>query len=163
MGSGHDPTVDSFPTYAALTQTQGWHHDATTLVELKAVQIDPAAQRYTEGALLGVGGMGKVLLAHDARIGREVAVKQLHTDRELAPDERVRFLREARVQGQLEHPSIVPVYDIDQRADGTTFFTMAPRPRPDCTRSSTICVPAKLRRVRATRSVSCSPRSRRSA
>lgn len=68
--------------------------------------------------------MGKVLLAHDARIGRDVAVKVLHPDRELAPEERERFLREAQVQGQLEHPSIVPVYDIDRRADGTTFFTM---------------------------------------
>src|SRR5262245_29222830 len=37
---------------------------------------------------------------------------------------RARFLREACVQGQLEHPSIVPVYDLDRRPDGTLFFTM---------------------------------------
>src|SRR5690606_30134520 len=66
----------------------------------------------------------KVLLARDVRIGRDVAVKVLHADRELEPEERARFLREAQVQGQLEHPSIVPVYDIDRRPDGSTFFTM---------------------------------------
>ena len=125
MGAG-DSTVDSFPTYADLTQTKGWQHDPALVrgelddTALVATQV----QRYTEGELLGVGGMGKVLLAHDARIGREVAVKQLHTDRTLSPEEHARFLREARVQGQLEHPSIVPVYDIDRRPDGATFFTM---------------------------------------
>jgi len=68
--------------------------------------------------------MGKVVLAHDERIGREIAVKELHATRTLTAQERVRFVREARVQGQLEHPSIVPVYDIDRRPDGTVFFTM---------------------------------------
>jgi serine/threonine-protein kinase len=122
-----DQTVDSFPTYADLTQTQGWSRAAGSPIvgdEVTDLHVDPGAQRYMHGALLGTGGMGKVMLARDARIGREVAVKELHADRELAPEERARFLREARVQGQLEHPSIVPVYDIDQRPDGTTFFTM---------------------------------------
>jgi serine/threonine-protein kinase len=122
-----DSTVASFPTYADLTQTSGWLSTAAGPVvgyEPTALVEDPEVARYTERALLGAGGMGKVMLAHDARVGRDVAVKQLHGDRELAPEERARFLREARVQGQLEHPSIVPVYDIDRRADGTTFFTM---------------------------------------
>jgi serine/threonine protein kinase len=72
----------------------------------------------------GRGRDGKIVLAHDARIGRDVAVKQLRPDRDLSPEERTRFLREVQVQGQLEHPSIVPVYDIDHRPDGKTFFTM---------------------------------------
>jgi len=120
-----EDTVESFPTYADLTLTKGWAEGASHAVELDdTVQIALDGPRYTEGALLGAGGMGKVVLARDARIGREVAVKQLHAERELTPEERARFLREARVQGQLEHPSIVPVYDIDRRPDGTTFFTM---------------------------------------
>ena len=88
------------------------------------VELDLAHERYTEGEVLGVGGMGKVWLAHDTVIGRHVAVKQLRGDLDLSADQRARFLREARVQGQLEHPSIVPVYDIDRRPDGSTFFTM---------------------------------------
>jgi len=123
--AGPDDTQPSFPTYAELTQTQGWV-SPTQPVASPAPQSpeDSRSGRYREDAVLGVGGMGKVLLAHDSRIGRSVAVKVLHADRELAAEERERFLREAQVQGQLEHPSIVPVYDIDRRADGTTFFTM---------------------------------------
>src|SRR5688572_9255486 len=116
-----EPTLPSFPTYAQLTQTQGW---ANTSPAIAVPTASVSGARYTEGAVLGVGGMGKVVLARDARIGRDVAVKVLHGERELSADERARFLREAQVQGQLEHPSIVPVYDIDQRSDGSTFFTM---------------------------------------
>jgi eukaryotic-like serine/threonine-protein kinase len=88
-----------------------------------AVQASSAA-RYTDGAVLGVGGMGKVVISHDARIGRDVALKVIHSRREILPSDRARFIREAQVQGQLEHPSIVPVYDIDVRSDGSVFFTM---------------------------------------
>jgi serine/threonine-protein kinase len=117
---------ESFPTYAELTQTQAWAGGAPVPIAMREAAFDPgdSASRYTEQAVLGVGGMGKVVLAHDARIGRDVAVKQLRSDRDMTSDERARFLREAQVQGQLEHPSIVPVYDIDHRPDGTTFFTM---------------------------------------
>jgi eukaryotic-like serine/threonine-protein kinase len=128
MGHELDSTLQSFPSYAELTQTQAWGKQARPIRAdtddaEKAVEVSQGS-RYTEGAILGVGGMGKVLLAQDARVGREVALKVLHAERELEPHERSRFLREAQVQGQLEHPSIVPVYDIDRRPDGTTFFTM---------------------------------------
>jgi serine/threonine-protein kinase len=128
---GAEP-ADQFPSYAELTQTQAWAGGAP--VPIAPVPVAPlsaeaeaeatTARRYTERAVIGVGGMGKVVLARDARIGREVAMKQLRADRDLTPEERSRFLREAQVQGQLEHPAIVPVYDIDRRPDGTTFFTM---------------------------------------
>ena len=84
---------------------------------------DPAdlgATRYRDGSVLGVGGMGEVRLVHDERIGRDVAMKVMRAD---AIDPQ-RFLREARVQGQLEHPSIVPVYDVARGEDGGLFFTM---------------------------------------
>ncbi|MCL4730562.1 MAG: protein kinase, partial [Planctomycetes bacterium] len=79
------------------------------------------------------GGMGRVLLARDNAVGREVALKELLPGRQgtsgatrktgtLAQAER--FLREARVTGQLEHPGIVPVYEIGQRPDGAPFYTM---------------------------------------
>ncbi|HTL31687.1 MAG TPA: serine/threonine-protein kinase [Kofleriaceae bacterium] len=128
MGAELDSTQRSFPPYAELTQTQAWAAKAAR-VRAETSEVEQAVEvshgsRYAEGAELGRGGMGKVVLAHDARVGRDVAVKVLHPERELEPDERSRFLREAQVQGQLEHPSIVPVYDIDRRPDGTTFFTM---------------------------------------
>jgi len=83
-----------------------------------------ASGRYTQGDLLGEGGMGKIHLTADHRIGRDVAMKVLRSRYRTQPDTVSRFLREARVQGQLEHPSIVPVYDLALQPDGDVFFTM---------------------------------------
>jgi serine/threonine-protein kinase len=80
-------------------------------------------ERYTLGAQIGQGGMGEVLLAHDEHIGREVAVKRI---RATAPSEEQvsRFVREARVQGRLEHPAVVPVHDLAVDRDGRPYFVM---------------------------------------
>jgi tRNA A-37 threonylcarbamoyl transferase component Bud32 len=84
----------------------------------------PSDERYQQVGTLGKGGVGVVSLHLDRRIGRRVAFKQLRPT--LARDEqtRARFLREAQVQGQLEHPSVVPVYDLGVDAEGLPFFTM---------------------------------------
>ncbi|MEM6296944.1 MAG: serine/threonine-protein kinase [Myxococcota bacterium] len=80
--------------------------------------------RYDRRALLGRGGMGEVFLCADQRIGRSVAMKQIRAGVDQDPAARRRFLREARVQGQLEHPAIVPVYEVAHGEDGRTYFTM---------------------------------------
>ncbi len=80
--------------------------------------------RYELGEVLGRGGMGEVRLGKDQRIGRNVAVKLIRPDSAKRPRLRARFLFEAKMQGQLEHPSIVPVYDLGVRPDGTEYFTM---------------------------------------
>jgi len=89
------------------------------------VYLSPDGER---GAELGRGGIGRVLLAMDEHVGREVAIKELLED---APGEgtsdpelRTRFLAEARITGQLEHPNIVPVYELGRRADGRLYYTM---------------------------------------
>ncbi|HEY2367687.1 MAG TPA: protein kinase, partial [Polyangiaceae bacterium] len=79
-----------------------------------------AARRYVERSVLGAGGMGEVRLVRDDRIGRDVAMKIAH---ENVRDPH-RFFREARVQGQLEHPAIVPVYDLAYDDDDRLYFTM---------------------------------------
>ncbi|MBA3302215.1 MAG: serine/threonine protein kinase [Thermoleophilaceae bacterium] len=67
------------------------------------------AGRYRVIRTLGRGGMAVVLLAEDERLGRQVAVKRLHTD---SPEDIARrFTREARVGASLNHPNIVTVYD----------------------------------------------------
>jgi eukaryotic-like serine/threonine-protein kinase len=82
-----------------------------------------APERYKTLNRLGKGGMGEVMKVRDETIGREVALKRI---RQAAPSEQVvaRFLREAQIQGRLEHPAIVPVYDIGSDAAGMPFFTM---------------------------------------
>jgi serine/threonine protein kinase len=82
------------------------------------------AQRYALGEMLGEGGMGFVRACRDRRIGREVALKMARPERGSRGELLARFVREACVQGQLEHPAIVPVYDLGQDSDGNVFFTM---------------------------------------
>jgi serine/threonine-protein kinase len=84
----------------------------------------PFAERYTESSPLGEGGMGAVLSCADRQIGRKVAMKVIRKAFRKRGDLESRFLREARVQGQLEHPSVVPVYDLGVDPDGAVYFTM---------------------------------------
>ena len=82
------------------------------------------ATRYAVVKILGEGGMGVVQLAFDRRIGREVALKTLRVERACEAELNGRFVREACVQGQLEHPAIVPVYDLDVDPSHAPYFTM---------------------------------------
>ena len=70
------------------------------------------------------GGMGVILKGHDADLGRDVALKVL--DPELAKNPAVvsRFVEEAQIGGQLQHPGIVPVYELGVMADEAPYFTM---------------------------------------
>lgn len=135
QGEGADDGAESIdrPTRRART-----HHAAAepnpptgsrfgrtpSLVDPTGVTPDPAERRYRHRRVLGRGGMGEVKLVDDQRIGRSVAVKILLDDETGNIESVARFLREARVQGQLEHPSIVPVYDVDEDDAGRVFFTM---------------------------------------
>jgi eukaryotic-like serine/threonine-protein kinase len=85
---------------------------------------DADFDRYERKRPIGKGSMGEVHLCKDGRIGREVAMKVILPDHRADAQLRARFLREARVQGQLEHPSIVPVYDLGVNDNGGTYFTM---------------------------------------
>ncbi len=79
--------------------------------------------RYEIKSELGRGGMATVYKAYDPRFEREVALKVL--PREMLHDDqfRVRFEREAKTIALLEHPSIVPVYDVGEE-DGQPYFVM---------------------------------------
>lgn len=78
--------------------------------------------RYILGEELGRGGMGEVLSAEDVNLERPVAIKLLlHQDE---PAMCMRFIDEARVTGQLQHPSVPPVYELGRLGDGRLFFAM---------------------------------------
>jgi hypothetical protein len=85
-----------------------------------------------EAEELGRGGVGQVLVTKDHFLSRDVAFKALHRDltTSTAVDTlqvrhlEARFLREARVTAQLDHPAIVPVYELGRRRDGTLYYTM---------------------------------------
>lgn len=113
--AGHADTLGAFSADSSKAPAVDAGDDEPLTVE---------GDRYDRGALLGRGGMGEVFLCTDPVIGRQVALKQIRDGVDSDPIARRRFLREARVQGQLEHPAIVPVYELSRDEDGRTYFTM---------------------------------------
>lgn len=99
-------------------------------------QLKSPQERYQVLREHARGGMGRILIAVDKVVGREVALKELlpmFSGSGSTPGTPIsgsattattRFLREATVTGQLEHPNIVPVYEIGQRDDGSLYYTM---------------------------------------
>lgn len=81
------------------------------------------SERYSRVRPIGHGGMGAVTLVYDFRLRRRVAFKELRADVD-SPSNRARFLREALVSSQLDHPGVVPVYDVGNLDDGRPFYTM---------------------------------------
>lgn len=118
LDAAHAPTLAATETpVAARSSLTG---------EVAASVSDDA--RYVMGEELGRGGIGRVVLAHDQRLGRDVALKELLASAGSGSGVTVaslaRFLREARVTARLEHPGIVPVHELGRRADGSLFYTM---------------------------------------
>jgi WD40 repeat protein/serine/threonine protein kinase len=71
------------------------------------------------------GAIGHVWVARDAELGRDVALKELKPERAADPAMIARFLHEARVTGRLQHPGIVPVYElVPGEGDEPPFYTM---------------------------------------
>src|SRR4051794_823786 len=68
--------------------------------------------RYEIRAPLGAGGMGEVYVAHDPKLGRDVAIKVLPAAFSAEPDRLTPFEQEARAAGALSHPNVLAVYDV---------------------------------------------------
>lgn len=82
----------------------------------------PSGPRYTRTTLHASGGMGAVWRAWDHTLGREVALKEL---KEEGVAGEARFAREAKLTGRLEHPGVVPVYELGTDAKtGRPFYAM---------------------------------------
>ena len=77
--------------------------------------------RYRVERILGQGGFGQVLLARDEELHRRVAIKIPRPDRAFSPEEIATYLTEARTVASLDHPSIVPVYDVGRTDDGHPY------------------------------------------
>jgi len=107
------------PTLPVEQQTRPMRDDTAQIL----VQATRDDSEYELGAVLGRGGMGEVVLAHERRFGRDVALKRLHAEH-TSDGAMQRFLREAMIQACLEHPAIVPVHDLGRDATGRPYFTM---------------------------------------
>ena len=80
---------------------------------------------YTLLREIGRGGMGRVSLAHDARLDRHVALKLLLVELRTDPERKARFLVEARAAAALDHPNVATIYEIGETRDGGLFIAMA--------------------------------------
>jgi WD40 repeat protein len=74
--------------------------------------------------VIGEGGMGVVYAARQSSIARTVAVKMLKGQRVGGAEQRDKFISEAVVTGELDHPNIVPIYDLGTNSDGALFYSM---------------------------------------
>ena len=83
-----------------------------------------AGQKYKIVTTIGRGGMGVVMQGRDLRIRRTVAMKVMKTDDQFSRENVLRFVNEAQLTGQLEHPNIVPVYELGTDEQGEAFYTM---------------------------------------
>src|SRR5581483_4694697 len=121
------PQPSLLPFRAMSHNTPSLDGGAATLkapaAELPGAQLEELIRqdRYEPGPLIGKGGMGEVRQCRDTRLQRHIALKTATTKNKA---ELSRFVREAQVQGMLEHPGIVPVHELGIGPDGAPYFAM---------------------------------------
>ncbi|HEV3003237.1 MAG TPA: serine/threonine-protein kinase, partial [Pirellulales bacterium] len=115
-------TLDA-PTKRNLVSTQ--EPTVTTLTTNAEIRLLTGAERYTVTRLHARGGMGQVWIARDQALRRDIAFKDLLPERRDDPSSTLRFMREALITGQLEHPGIAAIYELGLKpASGEPFYAM---------------------------------------
>ena len=121
---GADDTSDN---RSSATVTQSLVIKTRLLVDSKAISSELSTSEQPEYELLsvlGVGGMGVVYSARQTSIDRMVALKMIKDDADKNPSRDSKFLAEAVVTGDLDHPNIVPIYDVGTNSQGQLFYSM---------------------------------------
>jgi eukaryotic-like serine/threonine-protein kinase len=118
------PNLDGATLVSMLGSTVDFTHagvreDNPALPEL---QVSP--KKYQFIRKIGEGGMGSVFEVFDADLNRYIALKTMHLAMEGASGAVQRFLAEAQVMGQLQHPNIVPVYEVGLTEERSLYYTM---------------------------------------
>jgi serine/threonine-protein kinase len=108
------------PDDATRVSTVDDQGDAETIMDF--VRMGPI-QRLRFEEQIASGGMGSIQVAHDRALGRRLAKKVMHPHLRTMPGIVRMFLREARINALLDHPNLVPVYDIGE-AESELYFTM---------------------------------------
>ena len=133
---GYDQTLaaaarQAGPSIHATFKSDGSDQSSSTsTLVIQQRQVHDSPDRSHTGAdydlldLLGQGGMGMVYAARQASIDRTVAFKMIKPENSAKQDVRNKFLSEACVTGDLEHPNIVPIYDVGRNSEGAFFYAM---------------------------------------
>ena len=115
------------PAPKILLRDSPSEHGGTPLLDAgspEARQVPAGRGNYEVHGEIARGGMGVVLKGHDRDLGRDVALKVLKRELAERPEIVSRFVEEAQIGGQLQHPGIVPVYELGLLADERPYFTM---------------------------------------
>ena len=125
-----DATIDSrLESFSAVTTLVKARHTIMPAkqegfaVEEALAQAAATTGRVRIDGVIGEGGMGRVNLGTQLSLGRPVAVKTLKAEAQ-SPEATQGLLREAWITGGLEHPNVIPIYDLDVGADGVPYFVM---------------------------------------
>jgi serine/threonine-protein kinase len=113
---GLDPSADD-----TQQATDATIPGRTSQLDIDIDNLPTGNARYQLSDLLGKGGMGDVILAEDRQIHRDVAIKRMRS-RQVGSV--ARFMREARIQGRLDHPAIVPIHEVSVDENGRPYFVM---------------------------------------
>lgn len=97
-------------------------HHVVTVREVEPV-MEPD-QRFHPLSIVGRGGMGVVTRSQDMNLHRTVAVKSIKPTLATDPRARRELMEEAQITAQLDHPNIVPVYELGRKGDGELYFAM---------------------------------------
>ena len=114
-------TVPYFASLPCAHTTLREHASAKQAAPGRLPTEDDGGERYAVEGEIARGGHATVLRAHDRRLHRPVAIKQLRLKRERAE---LRFMKEALLTARLQHPAIVNIYDVGSWPDGTLYFAM---------------------------------------
>src|SRR5262249_49589773 len=119
--TGQAPCID---VYCARFPEVNASWLAAALNRHQAAPAKPPQQigRYRIERILGQGGFGVVYLAHDDQLDRPVAIKVPHPQRVFAAEDAHAYLVEARAVANLDHPHIVPVFDVGSTAEFPVFL-----------------------------------------
>ncbi len=120
LASVSDVTLACVEEVASATELRQDHLSVTFLSDKPAADAN-TGDRYRAERVLGEGGFGRVYLAFDKELRRQVAVKVPTAKRFKKPEDAEVYLDEARTVAGLDHPNIVPVYDMGRTADGSIY------------------------------------------
>ncbi|MGB4708119.1 MAG: serine/threonine-protein kinase, partial [Fuerstiella sp.] len=108
----------------ALRESAAEGEDPISKPNSPEVPKSDSDSRYRLDGEIARGGMGAILKGRDTDLGRDLAIKVLLDSHKDKPDVIQRFVEEAQIGGQLQHPGIAPVYELGQFADKRPFFSM---------------------------------------
>jgi len=117
-------TIEANRTIAAFAAKNGLGRGVVLDQDLIDQISDDGTAKYIIGEQIAAGGMGAILEARDANLMRRVAMKVLKHPNRATNEQLARFIEEAQITGQLQHPGIVPVHELGLDANNQPFYTM---------------------------------------